>query len=644
MEDFELLSVCQNMNKHIEKIYIYSQYVPPLSNFFPFVNYDQLPRLPPSPSQDTFDVSAFESCMSNIHQMECVGTLILKSQMGSGKTTAVLRFVSNLPHGLHCLIISNRRSILLQLSQHEGVSLYSDLGNQNAMLQASTLCITLESLPKLVSLNTILPKFDVVIIDELPATLQQVLSSTVQGQQLTMTLLEHFVRDADQVIVCASDIAEEDVEIVTSMRRKRTVFVQNVCATNPETLYIHKSKDNFIDDLIMSICCKQKVYIAADEVGWLHRIQAKILDCWWPTARVREYSSSTSSQIEVLEELRDPNTSWQKFDIVLCSPTITHGVDFNIPSHFQRVFYFVGGRTIVPRCIVQALRRVRQTVTHEVHLFVNKKASDKLTTDWPPPLKTLRALHWIKWKVNENHSILELDTNDALTKIGLKLLKEQLTLKNCTANIINGWRETGGKITHVQKIQDNVQQISGSSVITIPGRSKTHSFDCSVSAQLPSFESSIPSFQRISCSEPKVINSMESIDILGCTVPFTKAVGDLDADTCTSILQLFFSLLFDLGLVLEKQQWVLWITDTEMCTTKQHYKFHTLLALMESEYSELASVRKTAIISKVSAVLKCCDKTRYTNVAMYRLGRIVRTRKAGVMTSCYKLSVCKGDQ
>ena len=74
------------------------------------------------------------------------------------------------------------------------------------------------------------------------------------------------------------------------------------------------------------------------------------------------YTSLTDDKIKM--ELDNVNNVWVKADILIYSPTVEAGVNFDIP-HFNKVFGILSNNSTSQRSFLQMMNRIRKTTDNE---------------------------------------------------------------------------------------------------------------------------------------------------------------------------------------------------------------------------------------------------------------------------------------
>ena len=88
----------------------------------------------------------------------------------------------------------------------------------------------------------------------------------------------------------------------------------------------------------------------------------------YPDLKILIYTSMTSDKNKM--ELENVNNIWNKCDVLLYSPKIEAGVNFDVP-HFDKIFGFIKANTSCQRAFEQMLARVRKTTDNEIYISNN---------------------------------------------------------------------------------------------------------------------------------------------------------------------------------------------------------------------------------------------------------------------------------
>ena len=98
------------------------------------------------------------------------------------------------------------------------------------------------------------------------------------------------------------------------------------------------------------------------------------------------YNSETDTKLE--KQMYDVNSFWSKYKIVIVSPKVVFGVDFN-KEHFDYIYGFYKCTTLNVREAFQQLHRIRNIKSKQINIFIYEK------TD----LTLANSLSEIKYKI-----------------------------------------------------------------------------------------------------------------------------------------------------------------------------------------------------------------------------------------------------
>ena len=87
--------------------------------------------------------------------------------------------------------------------------------------------------------------------------------------------------------------------------------------------------------------------------------------------RLRVIAHHSKSDDSLKEHLKRVNEFWSDYDIIIISPAIESGVDFDIP-HVDKCYAFLCGQSTTPRGFLQMCGRVRQIKDSNMDVYLNK--------------------------------------------------------------------------------------------------------------------------------------------------------------------------------------------------------------------------------------------------------------------------------
>lgn len=302
-------------------------------------------------------------------------TFILKGHQGRGKTFTTSKAIKEyLGNNDFCLCINPKRSLNMTIYnclKNSDFKYYQDV-SKNRLFNQKRLIITPDSLPHLEK-DGIIKYPKILWLDEFRSLMAYLNGSVLNGRRNHIfKLLQDFIKHAEKVIITDADIDNDALKFISLLRdtkKKKTIFVNNTFdrKDNNETynIFVYGYQNQYKKILFNRIDNNKNVYLTSD-CKTLIDLYYKELSEKYPDKKIIKYTSDTENHMD----LKDVNENFEKYNIVLSSPTISYGVDFN-KTHFDCVFGLFGGRSVLAREANQQLGRVRDIKDKEIHLYFN---------------------------------------------------------------------------------------------------------------------------------------------------------------------------------------------------------------------------------------------------------------------------------
>lgn len=369
--------------------------------------------------------------------------LVVRSGMGSGKTARFLEHVAGLPVDARVLVLANRLSILRNLAGRAAGNLSLHADTRGCLASVPRLLCTVESLPRLLDADRRLPTpYDLVVIDELPATLAQLLSPTVRDAPLAAEVLRAVTASARRIVALAADAEAPDANLLGALAARGVGYYVNTSQPDAGDLHLHRAREEWEAEVTSRLAAGQRAFLASDSRRTLESLLRRLQPVL-EGRRVRTYAAGYGA--EAAAELSDPNVSWVGYDVVATTPVITHGVDFSVWGHFAFVGYVCAGASIVPRAVVQTLRRVRFP-SERLVLFLALREDVEETGDGPALSSTEPHRY-----VTDSEGRVVPDSSDPLTLLALKSRAERVDRRHMVAEVSRRWTESGGSVIVASK-------------------------------------------------------------------------------------------------------------------------------------------------------------------------------------------------
>jgi hypothetical protein len=151
------------------------------------------------------------------------------------------------------------------------------------------------------------------------------------------------------------------------------------------------------------------------ELGQGHNCAVASMSAKWLN-RLKEYLVNMSilnpEEILIIEgeaadaikrQVRDVNTFWARFRLVMWSPAVEAGVDFNV-RHFPRMFVISSNMSTVAMGLVQSSGRIRQLENREVLCLCFKGVKLEANGEEMRPEDVVEQLRWHQGLVHNGNT------------------------------------------------------------------------------------------------------------------------------------------------------------------------------------------------------------------------------------------------
>jgi hypothetical protein len=325
----------------------------------------------------------------------------IRSPMDTAKSSAFIMYIGKMRQlfpSLRVLLVSSRmtlaESLKLRLTK-AGIRAVSYRDCDSAQLRKEQVVIVqLDSLCKLERADP----YQIVLLDESESTLFHFHASTLKRRNDVWQTLRRTIEQATQLILLDASLGCRSQDFLRDIVPKgRSVpafakFLQdndagaggprphsevriwvNECRTDEKKYTVHRSQDTWhvvVHDLLTH---GKKIAIASNVCRKAKELYHEIRSAY-PNIRVLLIESGSDQQ----DKMADCNTKWVEYDVVIYTPTIGAGVDFNPPSaHFDTVMAWGSGSSNPAREFLQMVGRVRKVKDGNVHLHFDVAGPDR---------------------------------------------------------------------------------------------------------------------------------------------------------------------------------------------------------------------------------------------------------------------------
>jgi len=288
---------------------------------------------------------------------------IVKSPMGTGKTTMVELILDKYSDLKRILWITHRQTLTEQIYgkfAEKGFVNYSE--KKGSLFECDKLIVQIDSLNRITKMyengNYEVIPYDLVIIDEIEGALNHYtspyLENAKQTSRSTFDFMRMCMKNAKKVLLMDADVGIR-TQILTHDVGSH-ILVNNQFKPIKKKFIITKDSNKFHTDIMKDIDDKLNVCILSMSASNIEGI-AEILK----EKKINYVIHTSHTDDKLKKKLRNVNDHWKQYQVVLFSPCIESGVDFN-EEHFDKMYGILksGKSTCSQRAFLQMTGRIRK--------------------------------------------------------------------------------------------------------------------------------------------------------------------------------------------------------------------------------------------------------------------------------------------
>ena len=308
--------------------------------------------------------------------------MIIKSKMGSGKSTSSVNYIKQ-NNFKSILIISCRRSLTStiydKLKQNDiEIDNYMKM-NKNNIKNSENLIISPDSIEKL---SYPLKKFDFIWIDEAVSFIHY-LTDCIYINKTNFIIIQYLLQNANKILLTDADFNEQIINFYKDIFIKSSNYVYLHYWFKNEiniqyNLFIDQN-EKLLQDIKQDLENKKNLYIACDTLSGTKKIYEEIIQMnIIQLTDILIINSETSKSCVKINN--DVNNYWLNYKVIIVSPSIIFGLDFNQP-HIHKVYSILKTTTITAREATQQINRIRNILDKKVDIHLSKKNNSNYETN-----------------------------------------------------------------------------------------------------------------------------------------------------------------------------------------------------------------------------------------------------------------------
>lgn len=299
-------------------------------------------------------------------------TTFLKASLGTGKTATIERMLATGQIRGTFLAITDTSALVEANAKRFNAGDFRNRDHIDAFNSEhlDRLSGTLHSLAKLEAAHR---RFDFIFIDEADSVLNTLLFASIikdHTRQQIIERLSSILRSCERVVFSDGDLSQETIQCYIDLMegvKPITSIVHYRKNLNNVPTYRHKSANSLWGAVEACLSVGQKCLVVTDNSPDTLNIYAKVLSRVFPGKNIEVAHAASKMDDTVVRIINETTTALQELEIdaILCSPSITNGVDFN---YFDTVFVITATDIHSPNMRFQALMRER--TPKEIHYYL----------------------------------------------------------------------------------------------------------------------------------------------------------------------------------------------------------------------------------------------------------------------------------
>ena len=296
-------------------------------------------------------------------------TLCIKSCYNSGKTKILERIFEDL-NFKRILFISYRQSLTNDI--YGNFEKYKFKSYLDKIYDYNRVICQIESLYKLeANEDTSIPEYDLIIMDESESLLNHFRSDTIKEKEKTFDLMKNIIFNSKKLLMLDGDFSNRSYTYCDYFGK--SIILENECKKDKKHMiytnhrkYFEQQIENDLKVGLKIIICSMSSKLASHYNKLYKDTYKTILHC-------------SDSDDALKENLKDVKNFWKLFQLLIYSPSIESGVNFDI-DHFDKIYVVLSTKSTSQRGLLQMMGRVRKLKDYDILVYLNNiPYSDKIS-------------------------------------------------------------------------------------------------------------------------------------------------------------------------------------------------------------------------------------------------------------------------
>lgn len=271
--------------------------------------------------------------------------LNVRSEKGTGKTSALRKIITDIGSDGAILIVTPRKRLNYAMAGELGLNYYEHVKNEIDAGKRGEMAKRMVTTPQ--SLNAILAeypsiKYDLIAFDESESIASMLVSKVTKQKEKTLATLKAASKNASHVVAMDADLGqktsalmlslgngEKSETLINEFKRWKNITAQLITGGK------YDDRTKAINSLIVdSIEKGERIGISSSSKEYCNQIH-HTLKTKFPEKSICLITSESTRDTQKL--LDNPRTA-AEYDILIFSPAVNVGVSFDLKDHFHKVY------------------------------------------------------------------------------------------------------------------------------------------------------------------------------------------------------------------------------------------------------------------------------------------------------------------
>lgn len=247
------------------------------------------------------------------------------------------------------LLIGHRRSLISSLSERLGLNSYLNSPYfdhiRNVAVKESfnepepyySICV--DSLPTLINTHT--NWWPIIIIDEVEQVLSHLTSDTLKTKRNnTYQVFKHLINSSKKVYLMDADLNELTVETMHQLlidKSKSVSVIINDYKVKEKSIDLYARENHLKKDMLDSLGNNKRCFICSNSKTKIDVLTELIRRRFNDTKKIISITVDNSQHQDIQKFIRNVKTEILEYDVILCSPTLSTGIDISFIDNKQHI-------------------------------------------------------------------------------------------------------------------------------------------------------------------------------------------------------------------------------------------------------------------------------------------------------------------